>query len=270
MRRDVLLTVLTFIGAALCWCPICREPGPDMPFWLPIAIVVLLTGLSAAISVHRWFPFFIASITGTLTGMCIGTLMPPTPTDDVIARGYIGCFIIIAASISGVLSLVAALVGRKLHLTAEKHRRAAWIAFGCCVAFGPLAALLSPPLVAWRIGRNERLATERFVSLNNAALRTKAIAAERCFDGQVLKKNYSGPPFSESDWLYIVGNYVKQDGYVFGIWCQQTERGGYTIDAYPVRPKVDGTRRFCTDESGKTGCGMEWSRTRNVCTPCSK
>jgi hypothetical protein len=243
-----------------------------MPFWLPIAIVVLLTGLSAAISVHRCFPIIAASMTGTLIGMFAWTLIPLSPKDDVIGRGYFGYFIILFASISCALSLVAALIGRKLHLKVEKHRRAAWIAFGCCVAFGPVAALITPPLAASRIARNERIAVERFESLSRAAQRTREVTGdvEHACDGLTLKQNYSGPPFSDNDWKYIAGNYVKEDGYVFGIWCHQTDRGGYTIDAHPERQKGAGSRRFCTDESGGTGCGMERSGTRYACTPCAK
>lgn len=268
----MLLAALNFMGAALSWCPICPEPGLDMPFWLPIVIVVLLTGLAAAISVNRWLPFLVASITGTLAGMCIGALMPPTPTEDLIGNGYVGYFIILAVSISGALSLIAALVGRKLSSKVEEHRRVAWIAFGCCVAFGPMAALLTHPLVARRMAGNERIAAERFKSLNSAAQRTRAETGDpkRFCDGQAIKRNYSGPPFSDSDWRFIAGNYVKRDGYAFGIWCNQSEQGGYTIDAYPERQKRDGMRRFCTDESGRVGCGMEWNGTRNVCMPCAK
>ena len=65
----------------------------------------------------------------------------------------------------------------------------------------------------------------------------------------------------------ITENYVKQDGYFFMLYCR--ERGGYTIDAMPVRDKGDGTRHFCIDESGRLGCGMEFNGSRYACTPCS-
>ena len=47
---------------------------------------------------------------------------------------------------------------------------------------------------------------------------------------------------------------------MFMVYCR--EKGGYTINALPARGKADGTRRFCIDESGRIGCGMEWNRSR--------
>jgi hypothetical protein len=172
---------------------------------------------------------------------------------------------------TGTLSIITALVGHRLSLKAPDHRRAAWIVFGCCVAFGPVTALFARPLVAWRIEHNEKNAAERFDALNNAAQRVKAKTGDpgRVCNGLALKQNYSGPPFSENDWRYIAGNYVKDDGYLFGIWCDQNEQGGYTIDAQPDWPG-DGVQQFCADESGTIGCGMEWGAKRAVCKPCPK
>ena len=87
-------------------------------------------------------------------------------------------------------------------------------------------------------------------------------------DGAELEHHYSGPPFSDEDWRRITGNYVKQDGYFFMVYCR--EKGGYTIDAGPARERGDGTRRFCTDESGKVGCRMEWDHSRHQCLPCQR
>jgi len=270
MRKDVLLVPLTFIGTALCWWPVCMEPGLDLPWWLPLAFVALLTGLPTILSSGRWLRFLVASTVGSLSGLCSGTLL--WPTEDVIGRGNVGYFIVPAAAISVLVSLVASLAMRKLSATNEKRRSAIWILFVCSIAFGPVAILLTSPLVARRIERNEMSAAERFESLSNAAQQTRqrAVDPELICDGQELEANYSGPPFSENDWQHIVGNYVKEDGYAFGMWCHQTGSGGYTIDAYPVRPKVDGVRQFCADESGRAGCGMAWNGTRNACLPCTK
>jgi len=271
MRKDILLAGLTFIGAALCWCPMYPGLLLNMPFLLPIAAAVLLTGLSTAISARRWLPFAVASIAGTLVGTFTLAMLPLTPTEDVIGHTYIGYAVIVAVLIMGAFSFVAALVGRNFSLKAQDHRRAAWIALGCCLAFGPVTALLAKPLVAWRMDRNEKYAAERFNGLSHAAQRVRAETGDpgRVCDGQALKRNYSGPAFSESDWRYIAGNYVKENGYLFGIWCNQSGHGGYTIDAQPNRP-WDGVREFCTDESGRIGCGMEWGARRAECTPCAK
>ena len=145
-----------------------------------------------------------------------------------------------------------------------------WIALIGCVAFGPVTLALTPPPVAHRVARTDRIAAQRFESLKNAAEQAAIEAgdSDSICAGSVLKPHYFGPTFSEGDWRYIAGNYVMHDGYAFGIWCHQ--QGGYTIDAYPLRIKGDGTRRFCADESGKVGCGIEWNRSRMACLPCTK
>jgi hypothetical protein len=131
---------------------------------------------------------------------------------------------------------------------------------------------LTSPLVTKRVARNDRLAAERFVALKNAVERTRAESGNpgRICDGQALKRHYSGPPFSEKDWKYVAGNYVKEDGYVLGIWIYCPEPGNYTIDVRPEREKGDGTRKFCSDESGRVGCGIESSSSGYSCTPCKK
>jgi hypothetical protein len=138
------------------------------------------------------------------------------------------------------------------------------------VAFGPVTLALTPPLVGYRIVRNDRVAAERFTSLKNAVERTAAEAGDpkRICDGSALQRHYDGPPFSDEDWRRITGNYVRQNGYVFMVYCR--EQGGYTIDARPSRARGDGTRQFCTDESGRLGCNMEWNRSRRECLPCIK
>jgi hypothetical protein len=271
MRKDMLLAGLTFIGASICWCSSYPEPLLHMPFWLPVAVIVLLTGLSTAISVKRWLPFVVASIAGTLVGTLTLVSLPLTPTEDPLGRAYAGFAIIFATSITGALSLISALVGHKLSLKAQDHRRSVWIALGCCIAFAPVTALLAKPLVAWRMARNEKYAAERLNALSHAAQRVRAETGnpELVCDGQALKRNYSGPPFSESNWRHIAGNHVMENGYLFRIWCDQNEQGGYTIDAQPNRP-WDGVREFCTDESGMIGCGVESGAQRDECTPCPK
>src|ERR1700730_5077771 len=84
---------------------------------------------------------------------------------------------------------------------------------------------------------------------------------------QFSNGNYSGPHFGDEDWQRITGNYVSQDGYFFMVYCR--EKAGDTIDADPVRDGVDGSRRFCMDESGRLGCAMEWNGSRHNCLPCN-
>lgn len=270
MRRDILLVVVILVGSALCWWPVCMEPSFDWPWWLPLLVVASLTGLSTALSHGRWLRFLVASSVGTIAGLISGVMM--WPSEDVIGRGYVAFFIIPEIAISVLVSFVVSLVMRKNSISDGRSRRAFWIALACCFAFGPIAVFLTPPLVARRVARTELVAEARFEALKSAAERTTIEEAgqQSVCDGQSLRRNYSGPPFSDHDWRYIAGNYVKQDGYVFGIWCHQTDQDGYTIDARPERQNEDGTRLFCADESGAVGCGMERNRIRNVCTPCSK
>jgi hypothetical protein len=267
MNRDTLLVILTVAGSALCWWPAAIEPSIDFSRWILLVLVALMTGLSAILSNRHWLHFAIASAVGVFAGMWSGFLL--FPPSDGIARSYAPLAIGVATLATVLVSLVAGLVGRRLSVSRKNHRRTVWLAFVCCVAFGPVALALTPPLVAHRVARNDRLAAERFASLKSAVERTIAEAGDpkRICDGQILRRYYSGPPFSEEDWPRITGNYVHQDGYDFMIYCH--EKSGYTIDANPFRGKGYGTRRFCTDESGKIGCGTEWNRSRYACLACA-
>jgi len=91
---------------------------------------------------------------------------------------------------------------------------------------------------------------------------------DRICNGSFVKQNYNGPPFNESDWRFIAGNYVREDGYEYGIWCHQ--QSGYTIDVHPLREKQDGSKKFCTDETGRLGCEAKWIPFRVSCQPCEK
>jgi hypothetical protein len=264
MNRDTLLVILTVAGSALCWWPAAIEPSIDFSRWILLILVALMTGLSAILSNGHWLRFVIASAVGVFAGMWSGfVLFPPS---DGIARSYAPLVIDLATLATALVSLLAGLVGRRLSMLRKNHRRAVWLAFGCCVAFGPVAVALTPSLVTHRVARNDRAAAERFESLKNAVERTIAEAGdpERICDGQMLRRHYSGLPFSDEDWERITGKYVKQDGYVFMVYCH--EKSGYRIDAWPARGKADGTRRFCTDESGKIGCRMEWDHACRACT----
>jgi hypothetical protein len=171
--------------------------------------------------------------------------------------------------IAVVFSLVAGFTARRVFTSNPTWRCAAWAALSGCVAVGPVTLAITPPLVGRRVTYNDRMAAERFASLKNAVERTaEPRDPSRLCDGTELEHHYSGPPFSDQDWHRITGNYVKQDGYFFMVYCR--EKGGYTIDAGPARERGDGTRRFCTDESGRSGCRMEWDDSRHQCLPCQK
>jgi hypothetical protein len=268
MRSDAFLVFLAVMGSALCWWPVSMEPNLDLPLWVPLACAALCIGLSTTLSRRRWSLFVLASAIGAFGGLCLSYAIW-WPSDPI--AGPLVPYSVAAGTIAVLLlSLVAGLAGRKLSPLTEAYRSTIWVALLGLVAFGPVTFALTPPLVGYRIARNDRVAAERFASLKNAVERTAAEAGDpkRICGGSALQRHYAGPPFSDEDWRRITGNYVKQDGYFFMVYCR--ENGGYTVDAGPVRDRGDGTRRFCTDESGRLGCGMEWNRSRNKCLPCMK
>ena len=265
MNRDTLLIVLTAAGSALCWWPAAIEPSIDFPRWILLVLVALITGLSTILSNGRWLRFVVASTVGAFAGLWTGlVLFPPS---DGIAGSYAPMVFAVATIAAFVVSLLAGLLGRNLSASRKTLRGSVWLAFVSCVAFGPIALALRPPLVGHRVTTNDRMAAERFESLKNAVEETVAQGGDpaRICDGENLKRHYSGPAFSDQDWKRITGNYVTQDGYVFMVYCR--EKDGYKIDAWPARGKADGTRRFCTDKSGKIGYRMEWN---HVCVACTK
>ncbi len=265
MCSNALLVLLTALGSALCWWPVSAKPSLDLPSWIPLACAAISTGLSTSLNHSRWPLFLLASGLGTFAGLCLSYwIWWPS---DPIAGPWVP-YSVAANTVAAVLvSLAAGLAARRLSMSNRTWRPAVWVALFGCVAFGPVALALTSPLVEQRIARNDRIAAERFTSLKNAVERTaEAGGSGRLCDGRALELHYSGPPFSDEDWRRITGNYVKQDGYFFMVYCR--EKGGYTIDAGPARGPEDGTRRFCSDESGKVGCRMEWDRSRYKCLPC--
>src|ERR1700722_16725963 len=86
MRRNAFLLVLTVIGSALLWWPVTIEPNLDLPFWLPLLFIALLTGLAAALSGGRWPLFVVASTVGTFAGVCGGFAI--WTSSDPIAGSY--------------------------------------------------------------------------------------------------------------------------------------------------------------------------------------
>lgn len=243
MRRDALWVVLTVVGPVLWWWPVWMEPSLDLPWWLPLGVIALWTGLSTILSGGFWLRFVVACTVGTFGGLSGLAFWWPT---DPIARTYLVYTVPLLTLAAMVASLVGGLAARKLSVLNEKRRRLIWLALVCCFAFGPTAIALTPPLFAHRVSRNDQLAAERFEALKTAVRQTadEAGGPAGICDGRALKQNYSGPPFSEEDWRRITGNYVRQDGYVFMVYCH--EEGGYKIHAWPPFEdgKREGTRTF--------------------------
>jgi len=236
------LIVLTAAGSALCVWPAAIEPSIDFPRWILLVLIALITGLATILSNARWLHFAVASTVGVLAGLGTALLLFP-PSDDISAS-YYPLFSVAAAMVVFVVSLLVALLCRNLSASRKTLRRSVWLLFASCVAFGPIALALTPSLVRHRVATNDRIGVERFESLKSAIEGTVAEGGDpaRICDGQSLKRHYSGPPFSDQDWKRITGNYVKQDGYVFMVYCR--EQGGYTIDAWPSRGKGDWNAAF--------------------------
>jgi hypothetical protein len=123
------------------------------------------------------------------------------------------------------------------------------------------------------VAHRDKLAAERFTALKVAVERTRAESgnpASVC-DGQALKRHYSGPPIRDGNWEILAGHYIREDRYVFGIWVDCLHPVHYTIDVRPAAGREDGTRSFCTDETGAVGCDMRTDRLLGsacyACTP---
>lgn len=233
MQGRAVRVFLTLSASALCWWPLLIEPNLDLPWWAPLLCVASGAFLATILGPADWLRFPGAAAIGAFSGLCVGyRIWWP---GDPIAGAWAPITVVSGAALAGLVGAVAAAVGRSVRLSAKIDGSAVCLALVGCVAYGQTAH-----------NPKDRL---------------------RVCDGSILKRHYSGPQFSEEDWRRITGNYVKQDGYFFMLYCR--ERGGYTIDASPVRNKGDGTRHFCTDESGRLGCGMEFNGSRYACTPCS-
>lgn len=242
------------------------SPNLDLPEWSPLIVIALLSACATILTNGPWSRFAIASTAGTVAGLWGASAI--WPSNDSEAEGLVPIVITVAAALVVVVWLIVGLVVHKLSSRNVHWRRFAWIALGLCVLIGPIGVVLTPPLTARRVARNDQLAAHRFASLKDAAERAAMEngGPDRICDGTALKQNYTGPAFSESDWRFIEGNYVRVDGYMFGIWCHQ--QGGYTIDVVPARGKADGTKSFCVDESSHVGCGTRWVPYRAACAPC--
>jgi hypothetical protein len=222
--------------------------------WLPIGAVALAIGIATILSPERWLRFVIASVGGSFLGLLIG--YGTLPLTDNIERAYSPIAVAELTLIVVPVSFVVSFALRGIVIRTGRSRRIAWVAMVCCMALGPIVLALTPAFVELRMERNDRLAAKRFTALRFAVEQSKAEVdgPARICDGGALRRHYSGPSFSDSDWRYIVGNAVKEDGYNFYVNCH--ERDGYSIDARPARQKGDGTLHFCIGGTGNGKCDV--------------
>src|SRR5271165_4152640 len=122
MSRSSLLVALTVLGSALCCWPATAEPSLGLPWWLPLTIIALMTGLATALSDGKWLRFVVSSTLGTFAGLCSGFAL--FPSADVIARSYTPVVLVVATMLSLLASLPAGLAGRKLSVSSENLRLA--------------------------------------------------------------------------------------------------------------------------------------------------
>jgi hypothetical protein len=145
MSKDLLLVVLTLTGSAFCWWPTLIQPDHHLPvWWNPLIVVALGAGLSTTLSDESWLRFMVASYIGTFSGVLGGYLF--LPGIDPIERSY-ALFAIgldtVGATLSSFVACLAGLALRDAVASNEGYRRAAWAGLICCVAFGPVALLLT-------------------------------------------------------------------------------------------------------------------------------
>lgn len=280
MNRNAILVLITGLGSMFCWWDLAINPGLEFPWWIgfaPITLIALATGLATTLSKHFWPIFLLGSFVGTLGGIITGGMLI-WPSPDAIGNAFLVFFIPILTGVTTLISLGAALIGRRISVTGPHIRQAIWLAlFGYCT-LGPSILFITPSLVNVQVARNNRIAKQRFEALRSAVV--KATAEEVNFtqtcDGNALSKYYFGPSFSRSDLDHIGAKdgvqpkgTADEDGYDYLVACY--ENGVYTIAARPtlVRPNVEGALSFCADQTGKPKCGFDNSGFERKCAPCA-
>jgi hypothetical protein len=267
-RINLCLLAIVAAASIVCWWPLLLEPALDIPWWIPLAAVVLCSGLATVLSGGKWLLFPLIAAAATLVG--IAACCRIWPLEDGIAQSYMGIAAVAAAIAVLVASLIPGSMTRKIRVPNEK-RRAVWLALICVAALGPIALAVRPPIVAHRLARNERLASERVSALKDAVDRVESDHRSQACDGNALKQHYSGPAFTEKDWRFVAGNFVTEDGYAIGITIDCSQPRDYLISAMPKRGSSDGSRRICADAFSLRNCAPQWDmqRGRNSCVPCA-
>lgn len=278
MKRDAVLIFITLLGSIFCWWALAQNLGIKFPWWIvfvPIVLVALGTGLATTLSYRAW-PYLLAgSFAGTLGGIITGALLI-WPSPDAISNAMTAFFILPITAVTTLLSVGAALAGRRMSVTDLHSRRAIWAALIAYCAFGPALILLTPSLVPTLVAHNDRIARERFDALKSAVVRTAAEDSgflQTC-DGSALSSRYSGPRFSRSDWDHIAGKdgvqprgIAEEAGYNYIVACY--ENGAYAITARPITPNGEGTLLLCADQTQRPTCGIEFDGVKRVCKPCA-
>jgi hypothetical protein len=269
MKREIAkLASLTFLGSAICWLPIIIFPRLEISWWYPFSTTALSACLAGMLRPDRWGLFIISSSSGTLLGQCVGYAI--WWHTDGIEASYVSIAVIVTTLLVAVATMLTAFLGSRIPATANPLKIVAWALLVLPAVFWFAALAATPSLAQRRIVRNQHFAEQRLFSLFHAAeatIVTPSSSARLC-DGSVLRRNYTGRPFSDNDWTRITGNYVLQDRYMFMFYCQEKE--GFTIDAQPKEFGQDGNRPLCIDHSGQLGCGMESSALGHRCLPCPK
>ncbi len=256
---------ITAIGAGswFSWYPVIAARGL-VPWWMPLPFIALLAASTIFLFPRRLFAIVTAASACTFLGDYSGYFIWQ-PLDGVGAS-YTPLIVAGVTITVMLVALVTSLLIRKFAPLAGIRPRSLWILLIFCLSFELVVVAATPLALSYRIAQNDRTAASRFVSLKQSVEKTVADGQSAC-DGSALQRHYSGPSFTTSDWNYITNNAVFENGYSYTVHCHQD---GYAIQAEPARKNIDGTRSFCTDETRRTGCRLEWNRSRYLCVPCSE
>ena len=267
-HETATLALLTFVGSAVCWLPIIISPHLEMSWWLPFLSAAFSACLAGMLHPNPWELFIVSSSLGTLFGQGVGYAFW-WPADGIEAS-YVPFAVLVTTLLAACAAALAAFLGSRISARAKSLKMAAWALLVLPAVFWLAVLAATPSLAQRRIVRNQHFAEQRLFSLFHAAeatIVTPSTSARLC-DGSVLRRHYTGRPFSDNDWMRITGNYVLQDRYMFMFYCQEKE--GFTIHAMPREIGQDGTRSLCIDQSGQLGCGMESNALWNRCLPCPR
>jgi hypothetical protein len=166
MTRDKVLIALNAVASAWSWWPLIREPFLEFSPWIPVGVVTLICALSTALAHGRWLPSVVASTGGSFLGMWGGLVI--FPSYDPIRNAYALIPTMIGTAAVSVASLFAAQIGRAISSTRWNRRAVLWATLLGCAAFGPVMMAVTPPLVARRMARNDRLAAERLAGMKKS------------------------------------------------------------------------------------------------------
>ena len=141
MHGNTLVILLTALGSAMSWWPVCSRPGLELPFWVSLGCAALCTGLATTLAPTNWPWLLLVSGLGTFGGMCLGVMIWP---QDPIGAAWLP--LIIAANTLAVIfaALCSGLIMRRRSISNGMLRRAIWTVFLACVAFGPVTLAMTP------------------------------------------------------------------------------------------------------------------------------